>query len=415
MFDTAFNMGYLGLQSQSERLAAISDNIANVKTTGYKRTDVRFVELMNDSRNPQPNLRLTHVRPSPHQFLGIQGELSLSEVETNVAVDGKGLFIINTKADGTGQTYFTRDGTFAPDYQGYYVNKGGGYLQGFPTTATTLSDSSTQTNIARTATAVSGLTTVRTPRDSIIQAASATTTASASGNVPLIATQTVGTTYAHDLAVYDNLNGVHDIRLTWTATATGYTLAASSADGTVTINGGASTPVTVGTTTSAVIGVTWTNPATASASSITLNLSSLQTGQSTQFTATAAATNGNIDGYVKSLSWDEYGQVNAVLTNGNISTVGQLALASFTEQDKLEAQNSTNYRLTSEAGTMAISAAQSTSKGTGIIAGGQLEQANADLAAELTDLIVVQRSYSFNATVLRTADEMTRVVVDLKR
>ncbi|MBM3557626.1 MAG: flagellar hook-basal body complex protein, partial [Alphaproteobacteria bacterium] len=310
MFDTAFNMGYLGLQSQSERLAAISDNIANVKTTGYKRTDVRFVELMNDSRNPQPNLRLTHVRPSPHQFLGIQGELSLSEVETNVAVDGKGLFIINTKADGTGQTYFTRDGTFAPDYQGYYVNKGGGYLQGFPTTATTLSDSSTQTNIARTATAVSGLTTVRTPRDSIIQAASATTTASASGNVPLIATQTVGTTYAHDLAVYDNLNGVHDIRLTWTATATGYTLAASSADGTVTINGGASTPVTVGTTTSAVIGVTWTNPATASASSITLNLSSLQTGQSTQFTATAAATNGNIDGYVKSLSWDEYGQVN---------------------------------------------------------------------------------------------------------
>ncbi|MEM9429806.1 MAG: flagellar basal body rod C-terminal domain-containing protein, partial [Pseudomonadota bacterium] len=52
---------------------------------------------------------------------------------------------------------------------------------------------------------------------------------------------------------------------------------------------------------------------------------------------------------------------------------------------------------------------------TGEIIGFAREESTADLAAELTSLIQVQRAYSSNATVIRTVDEMLQETTNLKR
>ena len=107
----AFSSAMMGMMSQSTALNTIGTNIANVNTAGFKRTDSGFATVL--SRSIQNVSDLGGVRPTGMQRIDRGGSIVASERNLDTAVNGQGLYVLNTKLDGSGDTFYTRDGSFA--------------------------------------------------------------------------------------------------------------------------------------------------------------------------------------------------------------------------------------------------------------------------------------------------------------
>lgn len=101
----------MGMMSQSTALNTIGNNIANVSTVGYKKTDNGFATIL--SRSIQNVSDLGGVKPQGMQRIDKGGNVVASNRNLDAAINGKGMFVLNTKLDGTGETFYTRDGTFS--------------------------------------------------------------------------------------------------------------------------------------------------------------------------------------------------------------------------------------------------------------------------------------------------------------
>ncbi|HZS81978.1 MAG TPA: flagellar hook-basal body complex protein [Stellaceae bacterium] len=133
----ALTSAVTGIDAQSQALGAISDNISNSQTTGYKRVDTQFSTLLTVSN------ALVHdpggVTSKPLYTNGIQGNVQQTSVETNLAISGDGFFSVSqiTSVNGQGlpsfapDPLFTRAGDFSVDNNGFLVNNAGYVLNGF--------------------------------------------------------------------------------------------------------------------------------------------------------------------------------------------------------------------------------------------------------------------------------------------
>lgn len=120
-----------GLAAQGTKLGTISDNIANVNTVGYKQTQTVFNTLVvNDSKAGlyQTGGVLNTTRTAIDQ----QGLISSTNVATDIAISGQGLFAVNAKSDGSGLPLYSRAGSFRQDQDGNFTNAAGYYLQAWP-------------------------------------------------------------------------------------------------------------------------------------------------------------------------------------------------------------------------------------------------------------------------------------------
>jgi flagellar basal-body rod protein FlgG len=126
-----------GLDAQQTQLDAVSHNLANVATNGYKRSHVQFEDLLYQnirqvgglaSQQTQlpTGLQLgTGVRPVATNRVFTQGNLQPTGSELDMAIEGKGFFPIQ-QPDGT--IAYTRDGSFRTDPQGQLVTPNGSPL-----------------------------------------------------------------------------------------------------------------------------------------------------------------------------------------------------------------------------------------------------------------------------------------------
>ncbi len=125
-----------GVNAQSRSLGHISDNIANSQTTGYKRVETRFETLITVSNQ---NLHSPGgVIASPYFANGVQGNITQTQNNTNLAVTGNGFFIVSRASNQTATDttfdalrYYTRAGDFEVNRDGYLVNNGNYYLNGW--------------------------------------------------------------------------------------------------------------------------------------------------------------------------------------------------------------------------------------------------------------------------------------------
>ena len=133
----ALSTAVTGLRAQSFALENISGNIANSQTTGYKRVETDFLDLIPDAplKRQVPGAVLAQSRGTNT----VQGDVKTSSTETNIALNGSGFFVVEPRigqADGNsmfaGANYFTRRGDFDMDKSGYLVNGAGYYLKGLP-------------------------------------------------------------------------------------------------------------------------------------------------------------------------------------------------------------------------------------------------------------------------------------------
>ena len=128
--------GVSGLKAQSSKIGAISDNIANVNTIGYKQATAVFTSLVVNSSSAV-SYQTGGVRGSTHLDISKQGLLQSSESPTDLAISGGGFFVVRSIPDGSiGGTaatpYYTRAGSFTQDSLGNFVNAQGFFLQGWP-------------------------------------------------------------------------------------------------------------------------------------------------------------------------------------------------------------------------------------------------------------------------------------------
>lgn len=132
-----------GLRAQSLALQHISDNIANTQTIGFKRTETSFIDLVTGSSSPT-----THeggvVIANSRATNAVQGDIISSDIETHVAINGDGYFVVEAPTGSNGGVsvfqgidQYTRRGDFALDKDGFLVNGAGYFLKGLPIDPTT--------------------------------------------------------------------------------------------------------------------------------------------------------------------------------------------------------------------------------------------------------------------------------------
>ncbi|MBC7951565.1 MAG: flagellar hook-basal body complex protein [Rhodospirillaceae bacterium] len=125
--------GVSGLAAQSSAMGAISDNISNVNTTGYKGSKVNFNTLVTKQVS-LTNYSPGGVQSKPRANVDVQGLLQATNSSTDMAMSGQGFFVVNEAAKpGDGDMFaYTRAGSFKVDKEGYLQNVSGWYMQGWP-------------------------------------------------------------------------------------------------------------------------------------------------------------------------------------------------------------------------------------------------------------------------------------------
>ncbi|CAN5407547.1 flagellar hook protein FlgE [soil metagenome] len=130
--NSAMQAGVSGLLANSSALAAISDNIANVNTVGYKRSGANFSSMVTSSKTGLYSAG--GVSSKTHQFISQQGLSQATSSNLDLSISGSGFFVGTEKPEGLSPTdsrSFTRAGSFQLDNLGYLRNDAGLYLQGW--------------------------------------------------------------------------------------------------------------------------------------------------------------------------------------------------------------------------------------------------------------------------------------------
>jgi flagellar hook protein FlgE len=134
--------GVSALDQFQQDLNVIGNNIANVDTVGFKSADMEFANALSQnlgSNSAGTEQVGTGVLTSSITNQFTQGSITSTGVQTNMAVNGNGFFLV--KDPSSGQEYVTRDGDFSVDTNGYLVTSTGMRVQGYTNSAhSTLGD-----------------------------------------------------------------------------------------------------------------------------------------------------------------------------------------------------------------------------------------------------------------------------------
>ena len=120
----ALQAGVSALGAQSSAMGAVSDNIANMNTIGYKGNNVAFSTLVTKQVSSS-RYSSGGVQPHTKQKVDAQGLLQSVSSSTSLAVSGQGFFVVNSSQNGDETWAYTRAGDFTKDETGYLVNTGG--------------------------------------------------------------------------------------------------------------------------------------------------------------------------------------------------------------------------------------------------------------------------------------------------
>ncbi len=214
----ALYSGVSGLTAQSSAMGAISDNITNVSTIGFKNTSVNFQTLVT-KQTSSTFYSAGGVQSNPRQAIDVQGLLQASTSQTDIAISGGGFFVVNEANTPTSSDayFYTRAGSFKQDSEGFMTNAGGYYLQGWPTDAagkivpadSTLS--STNLNVISN----DYLETINLSR--VAGSAAATTEITIGANLP---DTVAGTSFNTDVQFYDSLGTPRSLSFDYTKSST---------------------------------------------------------------------------------------------------------------------------------------------------------------------------------------------------
>lgn len=383
--------GIAGLRAHQTMLDVTGNNIANVNTVGFKGSSTVFQDTLSQITHGAGGAQAGLGGTNPAQVgLGVQvagittnfsqGSAQATGKATDLMISGDGFFVTRSN----NQDIYTRAGSFDFDSKGRLTTTDGKIVQGYPAT-----DGVVNTN--------GGLTDITLPVGAT-SPAQATTKASVVGNLPGDAA--TGTQVTRDVDAYDKQGTKHTLTLNFTKTATGWDVAGDDGQG----NTGTST-------------LSFTNGQQTAASSVTMggitaDLSGV-TGYAQLSTAAIQDVDGRQAGTLNGYTISSDGTLIGSFSNGQSQSLGQIALATFTNPAGLEKVGDSGYVVSSNSGPLSLGTPGA--PGRGSLAGGTLEMSNVDLSQEFTNLIVAQRGFQANARIITTSDTVLQELIDLKR
>jgi len=400
----SLDLALSGINAANTDLNTIANNLANVDTTGFKGSTAEFSSLFAQT---QQGLSQTDVGNGvqtaeiAQQFS--QGNINTTSDNLDLALNGNGFFIVSNN----GALSYTRNGAFQVDQNGTLVTAGGEQVLGYQPLASGGFNTGGLSPLQLTTAEVS-------PQ--------ATSSANITLNLPSNATAppdafspTNSNSYndTTSMTVYDSLGAAHTAQLyfvkgtaanTWnaqlyidgTAVGTPQTLTYNSA-GTLTapangqLNFGSYTPSTG-----------------AAAMNIAFNFgSSTQYGSS--FGVDSESQNGYTTGNLTGINISSTGIVQAAFTNGQSTTLGQIALANFENPQGLQQTGNTQWQQTYASGSPVNGVAGGS--GFGTIQSGALEQSNVDITTQLVDMINAQQNFQANAQMISTQSQAMQAIL----
>jgi flagellar hook protein FlgE len=450
--NSALLAGVSGLVSNSSALAAISDNIANVNTTAYKRNQVDFSTMVT-SQAVKGEYSAGGVTGVNKSFISQQGLIQSASSTTDLAISGDGFFVVTTKGAGltaSDPREFTRAGAFEPDANGYLVNDAGLYLQGWPVQAngTFDIDPSDLSKIQPINVKNLGAAVQQTGQVAISANLDETTTLSAGAATydkttaaksmagyaaSAGASGTAPDAPPIELSVIDSVGGTHKFAVAFEKTSTPnqwnaeiYAVPASdvttgpagqvaaglvkfNTDGSInlatsTLFGAAGAPATFTPAWSAALGI--------AAQTVTVNLNQL-TQLASASTVNSVNSDGASAGNIVGVQVGNDGVVSALFDNSQVRKIAQVAIATFPNGDGLAATSGNAYMRALSAGTMTLKTAGT--GGAGKISASSLEASTVDLSSEFTGLITTQKAYSASSKIITTADQMLDELINIIR
>jgi flagellar hook protein FlgE len=397
----SFQVALSGLNSASTDLQVTSNNIANANTTGFKESRAEFADVFSGQATGVGNgVRLADVR---QEFT--QGNVDLTGRQLDLAISGNGFFIVSDK----GSLLYSRVGAFGLDAQGYVQNSDGDRLQTYPPRGDGTFNTGTLQDLRFTTDTSPPQATGAVNMNINLPAGAAVPSV-----VPFDPTDPATYNHSTSTVAYDSLGVAHNATYYFVKSAAGWDVS-QAIDGAVT---GAPQPFTftsagaLSTPANGLIAFpTYTPPNGAGPVTINLNLGTT-TQYGSEFVVNQINPDGQAAGRLRSFEVDARGAVFARFSNGQSSSLGEIALANFSNSEGLQKVSDTSFQETFSSGVP--QRGEATLSDFGSLQSGALEASNVDLTAQLVKIITAQRLFQANAQVISALDQVTQSIINIR-
>lgn len=394
----SLNISLSGLNASSKELNTISNNIANVSTTGFKESRTEFSSVYSGGQSN--GVEVVGIS----QNFEVNGQISGTGRALDMALSGSGFFVVE---DGKGQTSYTRNGIFNMDSNGYIVSNSNAKLQGYSVDG----DNNLQQGTV-------GPIKISTQS----QSAKATTNAEFVANLdarsevidsvvtPFDPKDSATYTNSYTTPTYDSLGNPH--------TVTQYFVKSSDNQWDVyaVVDGDATLPMTKSNTLNfdesgkLTTGNTYTVSTPVSGAD-DLNIAMKLDGV-TQFGNNFVVSTNNPDGYTSGdyvdMRVESDGSIYANYSNGQTQLQGQVVLANFAAPSELQQTNNTSWVQSFGSGVPIIGTAGTSQFGE--LTSSALEASNVDLTQSLVSMMTAQRNYQANTKAISTDSQLTQAL-----
>lgn len=407
--DTALS----GINAAQDALNVTSNDLANVNTTGFRSGNQLFDDLYPAAAGS--DTAGIGVAPSQIERDFSQGGTNTTNSPLDLAIQGSGFFVVSQN----GVQQYTRDGHFHLDpTTNQLMTANGGLVMGYASGAT-----GSSANVGPLA--LKGTSEPATPTtQQSVQLSLNTGDPAIAGTIPFSIANAGSFDESTSVTAYDSLGNPNQVQLYFRqAAGTGSATVPNAwqvyanpvgANGTAT---GAPSLLTTLTFDSAgaltgggtaSLPIPWGGGAGTSTVAFNFNGSTLA---NQPFVVDAAAGNGFPPGSFQGATVSSDGSIQAQYSNGQTSTVGHIALATFANQQGLSPVSNNLFAETSTSGNAVVNTPGQGQ--TGSLASGQLETSNVDLSQQLVNLITEQQAYEANTKTISTSKQDTSALLQI--
>jgi flagellar hook protein FlgE len=435
----SFNIGLSGLYAANKQLDVTGNNIANVATTGFKSSRAEFEDVYSatrlgtGSKTVGNGVRLANVS----QQFG-QGDVNNTGNVLDMGIQGNGFFILSDN----GSLSYTRAGAFKTDAENYVVDNNGNRLQGYGVDANGKIINGVLTDLKIDTSSLKPNPTTKVDQTMNLNSAE---------TLPTVTTFSPTDTNSYNKTistkVYDSQGNEHTMDQYYVKTGTNAWRVHTYMDGRSPANPATTPPVAItaditfnsdgsintltagagwtqtgntltmtgwvpGTiTNAATTPVTWgPNGSVAATGGIAFNMA-LTTSYNSPTARTAQFQDGYATGQISSLTIDATGVMTANFSNQQTKAIGQVAVASFANEQGLQPIGGTRWKETFASGVAGVDAP--TTGTLGSVVSNSLEESNVNLTNELVELIKAQSNYQANAKTISTQSTIMQTIIQM--
>ncbi len=402
-----------GLNAAQNELAALSNNIANVGTSGFKKSRVEFGDIVTRSATQAAN-RVSgsgvSVAAVKQQFA--QGGTATSSNALDLSIGGQGFFLVKGGGDAADSIALSRNGAFSVDANRWVVDNEGRRLQVLPVT----------TDGSPTAVGLSALQALRLPLTSGEPVA--TTAVRFTANLPATAAIPTASFDRDNPSSYNGATStrIYDASGNASTSTVYYRRIPSPAgdsnkywevhaflgDAPLTPGSGPNPHVLTFDAAGAL-----TDPIGPVAFSGGFSISHADsTTRPEPFNVTFTEQDGYSPGRLEGVGVDLAGVVRASFSNGESFAIAKLALGNVANPQGLKQNGNVSWTIAPTSGPLIVG--EGGQDGFGAIASGSLERSNVDLTEELVGLISAQRNFQANARAIDTASTLLQTIIQLR-